>query len=1417
MQIESRWLLGLALMTVVFSSPALAADTDADGIDVGDNCPAVFNPLQADCNRDGVGDACNTTGAAGADADGDGVCDAVDNCSAVPNQDQGDCNGNGTGNMCEAANANRDDERDGICNGVDACPLEAGNCSMQAITVLFDPPAPLKPHPTYTGATHTLKGIARYGGNQFMWNFGDGTASTAWTAISNAYNLGVNHVYSGSVGQTFLATLSVRNSTDPAVVASATYRVQIQDSGPLPANLQMTPGRMDVRANMAIDQGLWYLHTTMTRSSYADGAPGFAQPYGSWSGVIEGTCHAVDAIMTRGHRLDGAYATDPYVETAQRSMNYLLAGNTTSIAVSNQINGRPDYNLNGIGLLIGPNNLNNNGPCAAALAHTGTPQRQSLVGANTNIRGRTYRELLQDVVELYAWGQADTGFHRGGWQYAMTSNSTTASTWEGGVVLALPALIASAGMGVTVPRFVRTEMPYFMNYARHASLDNRNGGWGYQDANDVYVNHRGVAAGMMFHTFQGDTVAHPNMKAALGFLYRYWSLSNYEGGGAWNVCLGNGIVMSQVAMALRTASPALTRIVEYNYNTALQTTNSFDWYYQPPGQTQESFATNLVRRQAANGMWSDTIGNDAQTGAYATALGIRILNIGATPAPPTATICDCSETYDINQSVTLEARCSAHPDSARSIVSYEWDFNYDGSTFTPANTGTTGTLAAGYSTYGAKPVALRVTDDTPASQGGARSSIATCSIGVVVGPYCPHARAGTAYTGFRSTPVQFDASASSDPDRNPLTFQWDFDNDGVFGAADTNVFGASSDGVGVSPQFSFATLGVFTVAVKVTDAPSFDPPCSRVSYATVNIVNRAPIANAGGPYRGSSAATFALNGAGSSDPDGDALISYAWDLDEDGQFTDSTSATPDFTIGQGTPLGTVVFVCLKVTDSRGAESTIACASLTVVAPNRPPACAQAVPTATAECSGTGVSVNLQGSGADPDGDALTYAWSTNCPGGSFSPAASGVTQLTLSSAGGACTLGCTATLTVRDGSLQVQCSAQVTINDALPPTFGTPPQNLTVECGAAQQAAITTWLAAPAATDVCTSVTVTHDYTALSGGCGAQTGSAQVQWTATDACTQTASRNATVQVVDTVGPTLSCPVSASIECAGASTPVLLMASAADVCSGALTPTRTGSGSYPLGVTMVEFRAADPCGNTGTCSTSITVVDSIAPAIVCPPNVTVECSAPARATGVASGTATASDACGAVTITDPAATEYPLGVSTVAHGAVDQAGLISMCAHLVTVVDTTRPVFDVASLSGRSVTGLCSGAAVAFALPVASDTCGSVTVACPQISGTQSGAQTIVCTATDEAGLITSANLVVTVSDSGCSQDAGSGVDGGVSNDAGVSNDGGVNVADAGSDGGGTTGPSCGCSSGVDGNFGLVLLALAGLATRRRRK
>ena len=84
------------------------------------------------------------------------------------------------------------------------------------------------------------------------------------------------------------------------------------------------------------------------------------------------------------------------------------------------------------------------------------------------------------------------------------------------------------------------------------------------------------------------------------------------------------------------------------------------------------------------------------------------------------------------------------------------------------------------------------------------------------------------------------------------------------------------------------------------------------------VTNRAPVASAtANPTSGTVPLTVSFDGSGSSDPDGEA-ITYAWDLDGDGAFDDSTSARPTFTY---TTTGTFT-ARLRVRDPGGLEDTV---------------------------------------------------------------------------------------------------------------------------------------------------------------------------------------------------------------------------------------------------------------------------------------------------------------------------------------------------------------------------------------------------------------------------------------------------------------------------------------------------------------
>jgi PKD repeat protein len=111
------------------------------------------------------------------------------------------------------------------------------------------------------------------------------------------------------------------------------------------------------------------------------------------------------------------------------------------------------------------------------------------------------------------------------------------------------------------------------------------------------------------------------------------------------------------------------------------------------------------------------------------------------------------------------------------------------------------------------------------------------------------------------------------------------------------------------------------------------------------------------PTNGLAPLVVNFDAAGSSDPEGDAL-SYAWDLDGDGAFDDSTAQKPTYTY---TAAGDYQ-VGLRVTDSKGATDTLD-QPLTITAGNTPPSASIDSPLSTTTWK-VGDTISFSGSATD---------------------------------------------------------------------------------------------------------------------------------------------------------------------------------------------------------------------------------------------------------------------------------------------------------------------------------------------------------------------------------------------------------------------------------------------------------------------
>lgn len=264
------------------------------------------------------------------------------------------------------------------------------------------------------------------------------------------------------------------------------------------------------------------------------------------------------------------------------------------------------------------------------------------------------------------------------------------------------------------------------------------------------------------------------------------------------------------------------------------------------------------------------------------------------------------------------------------------------------------------------------------------------------------------------------------------------------------------------------------------------------------------------------------------------------------------------------------------------------------------------------------------------------------------------------------------TWTYDDGNGNTSTQTQnVIINDVTAPV----PDNATLGDVTAECSATPT---APTAADNCVGpVTGTPDVTFP---ITAQ-GTTVVTWTYDDGNGNISTQTQNVIIDDVTAPT---PDNASLsdvtaECSATpATPTAM-----DNCAGSIAG--TPDVTFPItaqGTTVVTWTYDDGNGNTTTQTQNVIIDDVTDPVIsLCPGNGTFLADSPNCEAQVIWTAPTASDNCGAVTMTSShnSGDFFPLGTTTVTYTATDGAGNTAVCSFDITVTSDLNPVVDMMTM------------------------------------------------------------------------------------------------------------------------------------------
>lgn len=672
-------------------------------------------------------------------------------------------------------------------------------------------------HKTWDGQQVILKGVVHTDNTDpiwYKWNFGDATESAIFLLSGKTeYNVEVTHTYTGADETPFTAKLIVADNNALADPIEDPYLVKIQAES------------LDSKINVAIDNGLWYLYksgyTSNPNYHTFDGSPYMVWGYGYYFAAP--TASAVHAFEINGHKETGDPDEDPYVEAVKGGLNWLFNGyySTTSCPMlrpysisTTPLGDDPDTNGNGIGIEVYDRYYRpvyEGGMVMDAIIASGTPDADSRRDFDGNGVTETYQEVVQDMCDMYAWGQDGSGSDAGGWRCIWNSDSDNSACQWAAIGL-IPA--QEQPWNCDVPQWVKTYNNNWLNYSYQSWISGgvEYGGFGYTgpgSGTDL------TPSGMVQLDFCGATTSDDRRVHCERWLADNWK----DVGSDWmdrnNVC-----AYYAFAKAMRLSKPNAT--VTFS-------SNNFDWY-RGDGITT-GLAEKISDQLVASSSW-DYYGPN-----LGTALCVIILKpVLFTDAPAACFDVDPNPSYP-DMPISFDPSGSGHSEAGKDINNltvFEWDWDddgvYDESTTVPDVVTHSFSCPSIPCTY---PVTLRVTDDNVP----ARTSTYVMNMQITNPPHLPVARANGPYmvSLCPDDTLTLDGSGSYDPNEGEHEEGCSTCPDDTITARDWDLTGAPWDYTDESGEVvvfnhagysTYFSTGSHDISLRVTDNTNAAYPTS---------------------------------------------------------------------------------------------------------------------------------------------------------------------------------------------------------------------------------------------------------------------------------------------------------------------------------------------------------------------------------------------------------------------------------------------------------------------------------------------------------------------------------------------------------------------------------------------------------------
>ena len=601
---------------------------------------------------------------------------------------------------------------------------------------------PTSPHTSWSGNPVTLKGTLTspaFGSDTFTydWNPGDGGAHCSGT-VTNQYDIECAHTYTGAVGTVFTAVLTITDTTTSTTSPPANCPPAILNGACYYTSLNAPPPNLPVEVNNAIDNGLWYIHKTMVRTT-----SGYGAAIGNWykcDGSNDDVCESGDtgpsAMYCTAFEVSGFLTTNvpanPYSADVQLCLNGVFDVLSTigvgNVATMDFGTYNADSNGNGIGIGHNGGYVNyQTGMAMDAVAGAGTPA--ATVPANTAVGNNligvsgtgaggayTFKDAMIDMTDDYSYcvnpgGNDGFGdiYPDGGWHYTCqeTQGDNSVSQWA--AIGIIPAR-RSFGTDPLNPAVLTIDQNWLSSSFTQASTNN--GYFGYTDSSPLWGPYAVTPSGLVqlamngkgrgtavngiglwdsAETFIRDNFGNPQSDGAGGSLKDYYygmfsftkAMILHDNSGTG---LGNTPITTLQSMddPGNCAAPGVP--VTSPGSGAGPCYPAIDWYAaQTPayGGTDptDGVARTIVGNQNADGSW---FGNN-YTGAqdyFETAVALIMLNKTVFNPVPVACFTANPNQVASGGAVTLDGNCSVEQNPANHLVTWQWDISGTGAGFT---------------------------------------------------------------------------------------------------------------------------------------------------------------------------------------------------------------------------------------------------------------------------------------------------------------------------------------------------------------------------------------------------------------------------------------------------------------------------------------------------------------------------------------------------------------------------------------------------------------------------------------------------------------------------------------------------------------------------------------------------------------